>query len=52
MKGLAFIALTILAISGLLVSCDDPNQQQTGAGYQNQISGKSYTQSFPNNGGR
>jgi len=52
MKGLAFISIAIVAISGLLVSCDNPNQVQTGAGYQNQISGKTYNQSFPNNGGR
>jgi hypothetical protein len=52
MKGLAFISIAIVAISGLLVSCDNPNQKQIGAGYQNQISGKTYTQSFPQNGGK
>ena len=52
MKGLAFIALTIVSISGLLVSCDNPNQEQIDAGYQNPISGKTYNQSFPQNGGR
>jgi hypothetical protein len=51
MDKLLLIGSVLLASASILVTLD-PVGTQIGAGYQNEITGVTYTQSFPNNGGR